>query len=187
MNLSKKQTEYIKWVNELKNIIQKTQIKASIAVNKELLNLYWVLGKSISEKVNKEKWGSSTVENLSKDLKNEFPYQKGFSRSNLFSMKKWYEFYSKSDENIKKIQQLVGQIPWGHNIIITAKSKSIDEAIFYIKKTIENNWSRSILTHQIELNFYGRQGKAITNFNKTLPETNSELATLNAINNKKNE
>ena len=177
MNLTKNHTEYISWVNDLKILIQKTQIKASISVNRELLGLYWTIGKSISEKVNKANWGSSVVEELSNDLKTEFPNQKGFSRSNLFSMKKWYEFYSQSEIDIEKIQQLVGQIPWGHNVVIISKSKSIEEAIFYSSKTIENNWSRSVLIHQIELNFYKRQGKAITNFTKTLPTPHSELAT----------
>ena len=177
MNLTKKHTEYISWVNELKILIQKTQIKASIAVNRELLELYWTIGKSISEKVNKANWGSSVVEELSKDLKTEFPNQKGFSRSNLFSMKKWFEFYSKSEINLEKIQQLVGQIPWGQNVVIISKSKSIEEAVFYTHKTIENNWSRSVLIHQIELGFYKRHGKAITNFTKTLPTPHSELAT----------
>lgn len=177
MNLINKHTEYFNWVNELKDIIQKTQIKASISVNKELLGLYWTIGKSISEKVEKANWGSSIVEELSTDLKNELPNQKGFSRSNLFSMKKWFEFYSKSEIDIVKIQQLVGRIPWGHNVVIISKSKSVEEAIFYSRKTIENNWSRSVLLHQIELDFYERKGKAITNFTTTLPAPHSELAT----------
>lgn len=178
MSLTKKHTEYINWVNELKTLIQRTQIKASISVNRELMSLYWTIGKSISEKVNTANWGSSVVEELSKDLKEEFPNQKGFSRSNLFSMKKWFEFYSQSEEiDIEKIQQLVGQIPWGHNVVIISKSKNIEEAIFYSNKTIENNWSRSVLLHQIELNLYERHGKAITNFTETLPTPHSELAT----------
>ncbi len=177
MSLSNKNNEYINWVNELKNLIQKTQIKAAISVNRELLKLYWTIGKSISGKVNKANWGSSVVEELSKDLKTEFPNQKGFSRSNLFSMKKWFEFYSQSKIDIEKIQQLVGQIPWRHNVVIISKSKNIDEAIFYSKKKIENNWSRSFLLHQIELDFYKRHGKAITNFTETLPTPHSELAT----------
>jgi len=177
MSLTKKHTEYINWVNELKTLIQRTQIKASISVNRELMSLYWTIGKSISEKVNTANWGSSVVEELSKDLKEEFPNQKGFSRSNLFSMKKWFEFYSQSEIDIEKIQQLVGQIPWGHNVVIISKSKNIEEAIFYSNKTIENNWSRSVLLHQIELNLYERHGKAITNFTETLPTPHSELAT----------
>ncbi|MGI6342478.1 MAG: PDDEXK nuclease domain-containing protein [Bacteroidales bacterium] len=177
MSLTKKHTEYINWVNELKTLIQRTQIKASISVNRELMGLYWTIGKSISEKVNTANWGSSVVEKLSEDLKEEFPNQKGFSRSNLFSMKKWFEFYSQSEIDIEKIQQLVGQIPWGHNVVIISKSKNIEEAIFYSNKTIENNWSRSVLLHQIELNLYERHGKAITNFTETLPTPHSELAT----------
>ena len=176
MNIEKYNTEYITWVKELKSLIQKTQIKASLAVNSELIGLYWNIGKSISEKIKRNKWGSSVVEELSKDLKTEFPNQKGFSRSNLFSMRKFYEFYSKSNIEIEKIQQLVGQIPWGQNVVIISKSKSIEEALFYASKTIENNWSRSVLTHQIELDFFSRKGKAITNFKTTLPEPHSELA-----------
>ena len=174
--MTKQLTEYISWVNELKILIQKTQIKAAISVNRELLGLYWTIVKSISEKVNNTNWGSSVVEKLSKDLKVEFPNQKGFSRSNLFSMKKWFEFYSKSEIDLEKVQQLVGQIPWGQNVVIISKSRNIQEALFYSNKTIENNWSRSVLLHQIELNFYERHGKAITNFTTTLPTPHSELA-----------
>ena len=176
MDLEKQNKEYFEWVDELKSLIQKTQIKASIMVNKELLSLYWNIGQSISEKIKIGKWGSAIVEELSKDLKKELPNQKGFSRSNLFSMKKWFEFYSKSEIEIEKIQQLVGQIPWGQNIVISSKSNTIDEALFYTSKTIENNWSRSVLIHQIELDFFGRKGKAITNFEATLPTPHSELA-----------
>jgi len=141
-----------------------------------LLKLYWEIGKSISSKINDSKWGSSVVEELAKDLKNEFPNQKGFSRSNIFSMKKWYEFYSVSDLQIEKVQQLVGQIPWGHNVAITSKSNSIEEAFYYCSKTLENNWSRSVLMHQLESDLYNRQGKAITNFGETLPTNQSEPA-----------
>ncbi len=176
MEIDKYNTEYISWINELKTLIQKTQIKASIAINKELIELYWSIGKSISQKIKNAKWGTSVIEKLSKDLKLEFPNQKGFSRSNLFSMRKFYEFYSDNNFSDENIQQLVGQIPWGHNVLIITKANNINEALFYLKKTIENNWSRSVLMHQIELNFYNRQGKAITNFKHTLPAPNSELA-----------
>ncbi len=175
MDFIKDTNKYKYWLEELKSEIQHTQIKAVLSVNQELLGLYWKIGKSISEKINVEKWGTSVVDNLSKDLKNHFPNQKGFSRSNLFSMKKLYEFYSQSEE-IEFVQQVVGQIPWGHNILIITKSSDLKEALFYINKTIENNWSRAVLTHQIDLGLYERQGKAITNFETTLPSPNSELA-----------
>jgi len=109
-------SEYINWISELKSKIQSAQLKAAVSVNQELLSLYWEIGKSISLKITKSNWGNSIVEELSKDLKSEFPNQKGFSRSNLFSMKKWFDFYSTSKVDIVKVQQLVGQIPWGHNL-----------------------------------------------------------------------
>ena len=176
MNFMKKNAEYIEWVNELKILISKTQIKASLSVNRELLLMYWNIGKSISEKIIKANWGESVVDELSKDLKKIFEDQKGFSRSNLFSMKKWYEFYSAGEIEIEKVQQLVGQIPWGQNILIITKSKSVNEALFYVSKTIENNWSRAVLTHQIDSGLYNRKGKAITNFTATLENPLSELA-----------
>ncbi|MCT4613781.1 MAG: PDDEXK nuclease domain-containing protein [Marinifilaceae bacterium] len=126
--------------------------------------------------MNNSQWGNSVVEKLSIDLKKNFPNQKGFSRSNLFYMKKFYEFYNIPNSKKEKIQQLVGQIPWGQNLLIIGKSKDLEEAYFYINKTITNNWSRSILLHQIELGLYKRQGKAITNFTSTLPSIQSELA-----------
>ncbi len=176
MELIHNTSAYKKWIEELKSEIQKSQIKAAISVNHALLDLYWRIGKSISEKISLGKWGTSVVENVSKDLRQFFPTQKGFSRSNLFSMRKWYEFYANSSIEIEKVQQLVGQIPWGHNVLIITKTDNIEEAIFYINKTVENNWSRTILTHQIDLDFYNRSGKAITNFLNTLPTPQSELA-----------
>ena len=176
MELIQNTNEYKKWIEKLKSEIQKSQIKAAITVNQTLLDLYWRIGKSISEKINQGNWGTSVVEKASKDLRNHFPNQRGFSRSNLFSMRKWYEFYANSGLDIKKVQQLVGQIPWGHNVLIITKSESVEEAVFYINKTVENNWSRSVLEHQVDLDFYNRSGKAVTNFNETLPTPQSELA-----------
>ncbi len=168
--------EYIDWVSELKGLIRGSQIKASLSVNVELLSLYWKIGKSISEKVEIMQWGASVVKELSKDLKQIFPGQKGFSRSNLFYMKKWVEFYSSDNGGFEKVQQLVGQIPWGQNILIVTKSKDIKEAVFYLNKTLENNWSRAVLTHQIDLGLFSRQGKATTNFSQILDMPTSELA-----------
>ncbi|MCK5685471.1 DUF1016 family protein [bacterium] len=176
MDLIRQNNEYKLWVKELKGLIQRSQIKASISVNRELLQLYWNIGKSIFEKSSTEKWGTSVVEQLSKDLKALFPTQHGFSRSNLFSMKKWFGFYNSSNLKIEKVQQLVGQIPWGHNVLIITKAKHVEEALFYASKTLENNWSRTVLAHQIDLDFFGRKGKAITNFQETLPDFQSELA-----------
>jgi predicted nuclease of restriction endonuclease-like (RecB) superfamily len=168
--------EYINWVVELKQLINSSQIKASLSVNREMLTMYWEIGQSISQKVETMKWGTGIVDILAKDLKKLFPNQKGFSRTNLFYMKKWFEFYSVNQMEFEKVQQLVGQIPWGQNILIMNKAKDKKEALFYLNKTLINNWSRAVLTHQIESDLYDRQGKAITNFETTLITANSELA-----------
>lgn len=118
-------------------------------------------------------WGNSIVDNLERDLNAEFPELKGFSRRNLFYMKGFFAFY-KAD--FEKVQQLVAQIPWGHNILIYTKTKTIKEAIFYLNETISNNWSRSVLDLHIGTDLHKRQGKAITNFTNTLPVHDSDLA-----------
>ena len=110
---------------------------------------------------------------MSKDLKAEFPGMKGFSVRNLKYMRQWFQFWS-VEPAIG--QQLVAQIPWGHNLVIIGKIKNVQEAIFYVQKTIQNNWSRAVLTHQIEGQLYQREGKAITNFEATLPKPQSDLA-----------
>ncbi len=170
MKLEKQHKEYIEWLNELKVKIGKAQIKAVVSVNSELIKLYWEIGKEL---FNKQDWGNAVVETLSQDLKTEFPAMKGFSRRNLFYMRSFYVFYKTYFE---KVQQLVAQIPWGHNIKIFSKSDNVEKAIFYLKETIENNWSRDILDMQIENNLYERQGKAITNFSNSLPKLKSDLA-----------
>lgn len=169
-------SEYKSWVNSIKSTIYSKQIKITISVNTELLHLYWIIGKSISEKLKNSNWGANVIETLAKDLKNEFPSQKGFSRSNLFSMRKWFEFYSVESHDFEKVQQVVGQIPWGHHLVILAKIKSYEDALFYCNKIVENNWSRAVLLNQIDSGLINRVGKATTNFSNTLVKPHSELA-----------
>jgi predicted nuclease of restriction endonuclease-like (RecB) superfamily len=166
-------SEYIEWLGELKSRIKNTQIKAALSVNKEIIELYWEIGKELFEKQENNGWGNSIVDNLEKDLISEFPDLKGFSRRNLFYMKGFYSFYK---GYFNQVQQLVAQIPWGHNILIMSKSKTIEESIFYLNETLQNNWSRSVLNIQIGTDLFSRQGKAITNFKNTLPNPNSDLA-----------
>jgi len=192
--------EYKKWLTELKSRIRQSQIKAAIAVNTALIEFYWDLGKMISQK--ETMWGSKLIEQVAKDLKQEFPDMQGLSRSNLFNAKKFYQFYNstqlvqqpvglinrqaanelqafdnKQDMNSSiLVQQAVSLIPWGHNILIFTKSKELKEALFYVQKTKENNWSRDTLALQIKSDLFARQGKAVTNFTDTLPEPNSDLA-----------
>ena len=173
--------EYKKFISSIKLKIQSSQIKASIKVNEELLKLYWEIASMIVEKQNKSSWGDGFLENLSKDLKKEFPNMKGFSYRNLRSIKQWYLFWQQAVSKMEKTiwQQVVSQIfmiPWGHNILIVSKSNSIEEALFYINLTITNNYSRAMLKSEIEKNIYERQAKSITNFQDKLPEINSQLA-----------
>ena len=160
--------EYKNFIIEIKSKISHSQIKIASAVNSALIMFYWELGGMISLKQKETAWGSKFIEQMAKDLKKEFPSLKGFSRTNLFYIKKFYEFYAtslvqlrgglntKSDDN--QIVQLSGgligniifQIPWRHNIEILNKCKDINEAIYYIKQTIINNWSRDTLALNIK-------------------------------------
>ncbi len=158
----------------LKNIITDikfARVQTVKAVNKNLIFLYWNIGKRIADEQIIQNYGKSVVEKLSKDLRQEFPNAKGFSARNLWDMKRFYEFYN---GNII-LRQLVAELPWGHNLVILNKIKDIKETEFYLKKSIQFGWSRAVLVHQIENQLYERQGKSITNFKKALPSTNSEL------------
>ena len=173
--------EYKAWLKSLKNKFQTSQIKASIKVNTTLLEFYWDLGEQIVEMQNKHKWGSGFLEKLSQDLSIEFPNIKGFSYRNIRFIKQWYIFWQQDAAKIdnKNWQQFVAilfQIAWGHHQIILNKIKNIDEAIYYVQNTLKNGISRNVLIHQIESNLFERNGKALTNFENTLPPLQSDLA-----------
>jgi len=173
-------TDYKDWLQDLKGKIQQSQIKAAIQVNSELLRLYWQIGKDIVEKQAQAKWGDGFLQTLSADLCKEFPTMKGFSYRNLKSIRQWYLFYNQLDiigkQVVSQLEVSLFSIPWGHHIMIMQRCKNTQEALFYVHKTIENHWSRSVLEHQIALNLYVRQGKAITNFQHQLPPAMSDLA-----------
>lgn len=187
-----KDKEYSDWLKSLKNKVRSFQIKAAVKVNTEMINFYWELGADIVEKQSKAKWGEGLLLKLSKDLMSEFPEMKGFSERNLRTIRQWYIFYEGSaelnSESVDLIRQqavaelkykcfsLIKTIPWGHNVTIICKCKGKKEALYYTQQTIKNNWSRAVLTHQIENKLYEREGKAITNFAATLPEPQSDLA-----------
>ncbi|HOD54191.1 MAG TPA: PDDEXK nuclease domain-containing protein [Candidatus Cloacimonadota bacterium] len=173
-DLQENEKIYKQWICKLKDKIRTVQIKMAVSINSELLNFYWELGSDIVFKQNSSKWGDGFLQRLSNDLMKEFPDVKGFSKRNLELIRKWYLFWM-DQEIIAK--QLVSQLPWGHNIIIVSKSESIEEALFYVKKNIECNWSRSVLVHQMESQLFKREGKSITNFDLSLPKGQSDLAT----------
>lgn len=174
--------EYKEWIKNIKDRIKHSQIKASVKVNYELLDLYWDIGRDIVAKQKNVKWGEAFIETMSRDLRKTFPNMSGFSVQNLKNIRYWYKFYN-SDENglqsvsqMELIEKLVKSIPWGHNQRIMYKCKSIEEALFYVQRTVDNGWSRNVLEHQIDGGLYVRQGKAITNFQLKLPEPQSDLA-----------
>jgi len=190
--------EYKNWINSLKEKIRSTQIKASLSVNEHLILLYWEIGKSIVEKQLKFDWGSKIVEQMAKDLKRELPDTNGFSRTNLFAMRKFYKFYrdfaslttnpfleNKQQNKMELVHQLGGQleptsilckIPWKHHVTIMGLCSEEREVNFYLQQIITHNWSRNILQIQIESNLFNRQGKALNNFEITLPKPQSDLA-----------
>lgn len=175
------QEDYRQWLTELKSKIRFSQIKAAVAVNSELIRLYWNLGQQIVEKQENAQWGSGFIERLSKDLQMEFPDISGLSVSNLRRCRQFYLFYNQEDKiHAQLVRELddnsLFSIPWGHHTFIIGRIKSPQEALFYIHKTIENGWSRAILEYHIEKDLYHTQGKAINNFSTTLPEPQSELA-----------
>jgi len=142
--------EYKEFITTIKSKIQSSQIKASIKVNEELLKLYWDIAFMITEKQKDSSWGDGLLNKLSTDLKREFPNMKGFSYRNLRAIKQWYIFWqqvvAKSNNEIgQQVVAKIFMIPWRHNIFIVSKSNSIEEALFYIDLTIQNNYSRAML------------------------------------------
>ncbi|MEL6971107.1 MAG: PDDEXK nuclease domain-containing protein [Bacteroidota bacterium] len=163
---------YAVFLSELKARIRKAQLKAVHAINTEVTLLYWEVGQDILQRQVSEGWGSKVISKLSKDLKREFPDMKGFSTRNLNYMRKFAEAYP----NREIVQRCAAQIPWRHNQVLLEKLKDIDKRLWYAQQSLENGWSRDILIMQIETDLYKRQGGAVTNFERTLPKPESDLA-----------
>ena len=195
--------DYAEWIAELKHRYRSAQVKASVRVNAEKLLFNWELGRDLVQKKAEERWGAGVVEQVSLDLQREFPNAEGLSAPNLWAMKRWYLFYNQHDAKLlqtviemngakllqpviefdkKKLQQPVGEfptpfayVPWGHHIAIISKCKSVDEALFYIGKTIEQGMSRAALVNCIKANLYDHQGKILNNFAEHMPALQSKL------------
>lgn len=163
---------YDAFLNDLRARIQTAQVRAALAVNREMVLLYWHIGREILARQTEQGWGAKVIDRLSGDLKRAFPEMKGFSPRNLKYMRLLAETYPEEEF----VQQLVAQIPWGHNVRLLDKVKDRAEAEFYIRYAIENGWSRDVLALQIDSDLYRRQGKAITNFAAALPAPQSDLA-----------
>ena len=186
---------YMLWIEEIKSRYKKTQVKAAVKVNAEQLLFNWQLGRDLVIRKAEERWGAGVVEQVSLDMKAAFPNSKGFSTTNLWNMKKWYLFYSRKD-HAEKLHQLGGEsddvrdaitegvafplafsfVPWRHHVDIITQCKNIDEALFYIRKTIEEGWSRQTLDNCLHAKLYKSQGGAISNFTDYLLPEQSRLA-----------
>ena len=163
---------YSEFLASLKRRVQEARLKATLSVNRELILLYWEIGQMILQRQKKEGWGAKVIERLAHDLRKEFPDMRGFSARNLKYMRSFADAYPDK----KFVQQVAAQIPWFHHCILLDKVKDPAERIWYIQQTTLHGWSRNVLVHQIESGLYHRKGKAITNFNKTLPSPQSDLA-----------
>lgn len=163
---------YEAWLTDLKTRIHRAQQAATLAVNCELIQLYWHIGHDILSRQAAQGWGAKVIERLAHDLRTAFPAMKGFSPRNL----KYMRMFAEAWPNLDFVQQPVAQLPWGHNLVLLAKLKNPTERLAYAQKTLQNNWSRNILVMQIESRLLERQGAAVTNFELTLPKPQSDLA-----------
>ncbi len=196
--------DYTQWVEDLSVRYRQSQIKAAVKINREMLKYYWELGRDIEEMHVEERWGESVIKNLSTDLQHRNPNSAGLSRTNIYYAKKFYLLYSQYlkvvPQNVEQLEdtkmphsvalsseivpQAVGQleemlfsIPWGHHrYLMDRYGKEPPKALFYVRKTMEEGWSRDVLLNFMDTDLYEREGKALTNFTRTLPDETSGLA-----------
>lgn len=187
--------DYRAFLESLKTRVRQAQTRAMLSVNRELIQLYWDIGREIVARQEQSGWGLSVLERLANDLQKALPGIGGFSRSNVFRMRAFFLAYRTPESVAQPVRQIsrrkvaravrqlpgegppnaVSELPWGHNIVLMQKIKDSAERLWYAAKTLEHGWSRTVLTVQIESDLYRRQGKAITNFKSTLPAPQSDL------------
>ncbi|MBE5888177.1 MAG: DUF1016 domain-containing protein [Lachnospiraceae bacterium] len=175
--------EYKNWIQELGERYRKSQIKAAVRVNNEMLFFYWSIGKDITDKRASSKWGNKFFQNMSMDLMDMIPNAKSFSPTNLRYMTRFYEIFNDIEifpqvgEEFDVEQNRVFMIPWGHIKLLIDKCHDNPEKFnFYVEKVIENNWSRAMLLNFLGTDLFERQGHAITNFQYALPKDTGDLA-----------
>ncbi len=175
MNNLTDQNQYADFVVSIKAKIRHAKSNVVLSVNRQLIDLYFEIGREIATRQDVLGWGKSVVEKMAKDLQEEFGKRSGFSSQNLWYMRQFYDTY----KNEVNLQQLVGEIPWGQNILIFSKCKDPLEREYYIKNTIAFGWSRNVLTHHIKTDLYKRDDNQLKqhNFQNTLPTETSEMAT----------
>ncbi len=182
--------EYKRWIQQISSDFRKSQIKAASTVNSEMLKFYWRLGSSLSMRSRNSSYGAAFYRTVSRDIRKQLPNIKSFSETNLRYMQYFYELYpmenlpqdGEKSQNLPQVGEnfkyaIIFDIPWGHNKLIIDKCRGdVQKAIFYARKTLKNNWSRAVLLNFLDTDLYERQGKAITNFDKRLPDAESDLA-----------
>ena len=186
--------DYVAWLKDIKQRFRQAQSKAAVRVNTEMLKFYWSIGRDMYSMHIEERWGEGIVKQFALDMRNEFPGETGFSYTNVKYMRRWYNFYYEGliigqqlgdqFQNEKSHQlgdqlempEVFGRIPWRHHVEIFTKCSTVTEALFYVSKTVDGNWSRNILVDNIDHNLYAGQGTAITNFESRLPAPQGLLA-----------
>lgn len=185
--------DYPRFLLELKERIRSAQVKAALSVNRELIELYWDLGRQIADRVRRGKWGTSVIDQLAHDLQRDFPGMTGFSQRNIWRMRSFYLAWSIVAQPVPQLDGTIlpqpvaeldrkllpvplAELPWGQNIVLLEKLTTPQERLWYARQVVQNGWSRAVLVHQIESGLHLRQGKALTNFARTLPPPQSDLA-----------
>ncbi|MDB5789437.1 PDDEXK nuclease domain-containing protein [Caballeronia mineralivorans] len=164
--------DYRRWLAELKQRVERTRLRAVTSVNRELVTLYWQIGREILDRQQRQGWGAAVVDRLARDLKAAFPDMRGFSPRNL----KYMRSLAQAWPDAEFVQQPAAQLPWFHLCTLLDKVKDPEQRSWYAGKTLEHGWSRQVLTMQIETAAYTRAGSAVTNFGETLPPPQSDLA-----------
>jgi predicted nuclease of restriction endonuclease-like (RecB) superfamily len=173
---------YGEFLVDLKSRVRSAQLKAAIAVNSEMIQLYWDIGRAIVERQETAKWGSKVIDQIGADMQREFPGMSGFSSGNIYRMRAFYLAYSSKAEIVAQAARQLDvpsqmlEIPWFHNVTLFQSVKDPETRLWYAKATKEHGWSRAVLVHQIESDLHGRKGKAVSNFQKVLPSATSDLA-----------
>jgi len=163
---------YADWLAELKQRIHASQQRATLAVNQELVLLYWQIGQGILERQTHQRWGSKVVDKLAHDLRTAFPDMQGFSPRNL----KYMRAFAQAWPDANFVQAVLAQLPWYHQLALLDKLQTPDERRWYAEQAIANGWSRNVLVMQIETRLHQRAGQAVSNFSQRLPQAQSDLA-----------
>jgi len=178
---------YVDLFADVKIRVHAARLRASLAANRELIRLYWDIGRMVAERQAVEGWGGAVIDRLSADIRAEFPDLNGFSARNIWRMKSFYSVYRERIEKLPQPVAVIGslekndipdifRIPWAHNVLLLEKVKDSNARAWYMQKTIEHGWSRNVLTLHIDQQDYERKGQAVSNYHTTLPSPQSDLA-----------